>query len=518
MVYAVVVSGLSMGVAAMAFKINDGSHSAYDTALSGTTGFLFVAAGAISHALRPANPTGLLIALVGFAFFTEDLQLSRTPWVFSIGLLFTAASSALIAHLVVAFPHGVLRSRGERVLVATAYAAVFGSGLGQLLFTGSRSLAAGTVPNVLVVRDIPGFDALFSQLLVVVGTAVSLGVVVLLTYRWIAGELPQRHLSTPVLAIALFGSVMSALGTALVTVRPWGAEVAPVFMELYRLSFCLWPLAFLLGVLRAKVDSAEITRLLVERDEQALSDLVLDDEVWKGSHSLETLNAAAHLVRDNQRLTAELAEQLAEVQASRARIVSASDAERRRLERDLHDGAQQRLVALVLGLRMAQRRLTPDTDPAIRALLSTTVTELLATVTELRELAAGIRPAILSEAGPVIAVRALLERTPIEVDFPATDIPRLDATTEATVYFVVTEALTNTLKYAGADKVRIDFHLDDGRLHVDVTDNGSGGADIGGGSGLHNLRDRVRALNGELTVQSAFGSGTTVSASIPLTP
>jgi signal transduction histidine kinase len=514
--YAVVVSGLAMGVAAMAFKINDGSHSAYDTALSGTTGFLFVAAGAISHSRRPANPTGLLIALVGVALFTEDLQLSQTPLVFSLGLLFTAASSALTAHLVVAFPHGVLRSRWERLLVATAYVTVFGSGLGQLLFTDSKSLATGTVRNVLVVRDIPGLDELFAQLLVIVGTAVSLGVVVLLTYRWIAGELPQRHLSTPVLAIALFGAVVSALGTALETVRPWGSEVAPVFMDLYRLSFCLWPLTFLVGVLRAKVDSAEMTRLLVERDEEALSDLVRDDQVWKNSHSLETLNAAAHLVRDNQRLTAELEEQLAEVQASRARIVSAGDAERRRIERDLHDGAQQRLVALMLGLRMAQRRLLPDTDPVIRALLSTTVSELLAAVTELRELAAGIRPAILAEAGPVAAVRALLERAPIEVDFAAADIPRLDTTTESTAYFVVTEALTNTLKYAGADKVRIDFHLDERRLLIDVTDNGIGGADIDHGSGLHSLRDRVRALSGDLTVQSGFGCGTTVSAWMPL--
>ena len=128
-------------------------------------------------------------------------------------------------------------------------------------------------------------------------------------------------------------------------------------------------------------------------------------------------------MRDNQRLTAKLEEQLAEVQASRERIVSASDAERRRLERDLHDGAQQRLVAVVLGLRMAQQRLGSDVDPTISALLSTTAKERLAAVAELCEHVAGIRPAVLTEAGPVATVRTRLERTPIPVDFPAAEIP-----------------------------------------------------------------------------------------------
>ena len=137
-------------------------------------------------------------------------------------------------------------------------------------------------------------------------------------------------------------------------------------------------------------------------------------------------------------------------------------------------------------------------------------------VAELRELAAGIRPAVLTEAGPVAAVHTLLEQTPIPVYFPAAEIPRMDISRESTAYFVVTEALTNALKHARADQVRIEFDVEGDRLHVDVTDNGIGGADIGGGSGLRDLRDRVRALDGELTVCGAPGSGTTVSAVIPL--
>jgi len=511
LVFTVVGIGLVMGVTAGVFKIDDGSHSAFDTTLSETTGFLFLTAGAIAHLRRPANPTGLLIALVGVAFFLEDLKLSRTPLVYSIGLLVSSASSALTAHLVVAFPHGVLRSRWERVLVAAAYVAVFGFAVGQVLFANTPQ-----VRNVLMIRDEPALSGLFARLLMAVGAAVSLGIVVLLVYRWLAGELPQRHLLAPVLSIALFGAATSALGAAFAAVRPFGTAptLGTVLTVAFQVSFCLWPLAFLVGVLRSEVGPAEMTRLLVERDEEALADLVAGDEVWKHTHSLETLNAAAVLVRDNQRLTAELEARLAEVQASRARIVSAGDAERRRLERDLHDGAQQRLVAVVLGLRIARRQL--NGDPATASVLDSTITELLAAVDDLRRLAAGIRPPILTEAGPIAAVRALLERTPIPVDFTAENVPRLDATTESTAYFVVTEAVTNTLKHARANKILIDFRVCDGTLRVEVTDNGAGGVDIDSGSGLRTLRDRVRALGGELTMSGATGSGTTVSATIPL--
>jgi signal transduction histidine kinase len=353
LVSAVVAAGLVLSVAAGAFKIDDGSHSAFDTALSETTGFLFLIAGAIAHLRRPANPTGLLIALVGVAFFLEDLKLSTTPPVYSIGLFLTSASSALTAHLVVAFPNGVLRSRWERLLVATAYVAVFGFAAAQVAFSGTGARGPGAIPNVLMIRNEPVLAELFARLVMVAGGAVSLGVVVLLVYRWLAGELPQRHLLVPVLCIALAGAVTSALGTAFAAVRPLGAApaLATLLTGVLQISFCLWSLAFLVGVLRSEVGATDMTRLLVERDEEALADLVAGDEVRKHTHSLETLNAAAVLVRDNQRLAAELEEQLAEVQASRARIVSAGDGERRRFERDLHDGAQQRLVAVVLSLR-----------------------------------------------------------------------------------------------------------------------------------------------------------------------
>jgi signal transduction histidine kinase len=242
---------------------------------------------------------------------------------------------------------------------------------------------------------------------------------------------------------------------------------------------------------------------------------VQDDEVWKDSRSIDALNAAAGLVLDNQRLAGELEQRLAEVRASRARLVAAGDEERRRLERDLHDGAQQRLVSVVLLLRMAGRRYGAELPTEVRALLGGAVDELQTAITELRELARGIRPAILTEAGLAAAVRSLAARIPMEVGLSVGAVPRLDAAVEATAYFVTSEALTNALKHAQTDHVDVRIEVEGTELRVEVTDAGAGGADIEGGTGLAGLRDRVQALGGELDVASGPG-GTTVRAVIPL--
>jgi signal transduction histidine kinase len=336
-------------------------------------------------------------------------------------------------------------------------------------------------------------------------------VIVVLLYRWLSGRLPQRRLLSPVIVIALAGAVASGAGTALGSAHP----LSEPLLQGYRILFCLWPVAFLTGVLRARVGNAEMIRLLLERDGTGLAALVQDDEVWKDSRSIDALNAAAGLVLDNQRLTAELEQRLAEVRASRARLVAAGDEERRRLERDLHDGAQQRLVSVVLLLRMAGRQHGAALSPEVRALLAGTVEELQTAITELRELARGIRPAILTEAGLAAAVRSLADRVPMEVALSVGTVPRLDAAVEATAYFVTSEAVTNALKHARTDHVDVRIAVEGPRLRVTVADPGVGGADVEGGTGLAGLQDRVRALGGELAVRSGTG-GTTVCAVIPL--
>ncbi|MEU7786996.1 sensor histidine kinase [Amycolatopsis sp. NPDC049159] len=497
------IAGPALGVTALTLKAADGDHSALDTALSTATGFLFLLAGAVAHVRRPANPIGVLIALAGVALFLEDLQFTRDPVLYTIAVPLRAASSPVIAHLVLAFPHGRLRTRGERLLVAAAYLVVLGSGVVGLL--------AGDDPrDLLAIRPGPG-GAFADRALALAATAISAGVVVVLLYRWLTGRLPQRRLLSPVVAIALLGALTSGAGTALGDGHP----LSEPLLQVYRILFCLWPLAFLAGVLRARVGNAEMIRLLLERDGSGLAALVQDDEVWKDSRSIDALDAAAGLVLDNQRLTAELEQRLAEVRASRARLVAAGDDERRRLERDLHDGAQQRLVSVVLLLRMTGRRYGDDLPPEVRALLSGSVDELQTAITELRELARGIRPAILTEAGLVAAVRSLADRSPMEVALSVGTVPRLDAAVEATAYFVASEALTNALKHAETDHVGVRITTEGAELRVEVTDRGVGGASLDGGTGLAGLRDRVEALGGELTVSSGPG-GTAVHAVIPL--
>ncbi len=209
---------------------------------------------------------------------------------------------------------------------------------------------------------------------------------------------------------------------------------------------------------------------------------------------------------------AEAREQLT---ASRARIVQAGDAERRRLERNLHDGAQQRFISLALGLRLAGTRL-PDDPEAARELLAQASDELALGLEELRELARGIHPAILTDRGLTPAIEALAARATLPVEVNGLPAERLPESTEAAAFYVVSESLANVAKYASASRARVELACDDGLLVVEVSDDGVGGADPGRGSGLRGLTDRVEALGGRLHVSSEPGLGTTVRAELPL--
>jgi signal transduction histidine kinase len=229
--------------------------------------------------------------------------------------------------------------------------------------------------------------------------------------------------------------------------------------------------------------------------------------------TVRAAGAATALLLDNQRLEAELRARLLELDASRARIVQAGDAARRRLERDLHDGAQSRLVALALTLRLARMGVGEQTDSA--ALLDTCIDELRLSLDELRDLARGIHPAVLSDRGLQPAVRALAARAPLPVDIVGGPTGRLPAAVETAAYFVVSEALTNVCKYARAGHATVRVERVDGRLLVDVSDDGVGGASAELGSGLRGLSDRVSALSGTLELSSPPGRGTRLHAELP---
>jgi signal transduction histidine kinase len=196
------------------------------------------------------------------------------------------------------------------------------------------------------------------------------------------------------------------------------------------------------------------------------------------------------------------------------RLVEAGDAERRRLERDLHDGAQSRLVALAVKLRLA--RLKAQAQPEVSKLLDESTAELQASLDELRELARGIHPAVLTDRGLRAALEALASRAPVPVEIASVPPESLPDAAATAVYFVVSEALTNVAKYARAEHATVSVRRVADKVVVEVSDDGVGGADVAGGSGLRGLSDRVSALDGQLELRSPVGEGTQVRAEIPL--
>ncbi len=254
---------------------------------------------------------------------------------------------------------------------------------------------------------------------------------------------------------------------------------------------------------------------LLERDGQPLGALVHDVDLRENPGLLASVSAATATAIENERLQGEVRAQLAEVRASRARIVAAGDEQRARIERDLHDGAQQELVGLAIALRSARGRIDAAAQPELAQTLAQASERAESAITELRELAGGIHPAILVEAGLPAALASLARRAtlPVTVEAPLAD--RLPAQVEATAYFLVSEALANTAKHAQAHEAHVRAERVGDQLHIEVTDDGVGGADPTRGSGLRGLADRVAALNGTLRLESPRGGGTRLAAEIP---
>ena len=254
----------------------------------------------------------------------------------------------------------------------------------------------------------------------------------------------------------------------------------------------------------------------VERDGRRVAAIIHDAELATGPELVNAAAAGAALAIDNERLKANLRARVEELRVSRVRIVEAQDHARRRIERDLHDGAQQQLVSLSLDLRLLKSKLNGNEAAAETV---DALSEKLATaLAELRELARGIHPVILTERGLVPAVAALAQRAPVPVEANISIHDRLTPAIESAAYFVVAEALTNVAKYAQAENVIVDLRRQSDEVTVLVEDDGVGGADIETGTGLRGLIDRLSALDGTLEVEIPEGGGTRLIARIPCTP
>ena len=536
-------------------------------AVSGpVVGWSFVGTGLYAWRRRPESRFGRLMVLAGFTWFLGPLYASADPLVFTVGIVLSGIWGPVFGHLLLSFPTGRLATRARRRIVAASYVLIPLAPVPALLVSEADDVIGGCrggcPRNVLLVSDDPGLrDAALAY-----GSVVTLGLCVvavgMLVRQWRAAGAPERRSLVPLFA---------AGGLTLALVAAYAVSQVDALLWVAFAAFAATPFAFLAGLARADVSGSRGVRLLMarlgdmperadlrERLARALGDPALELAFWmpelsryvdaagspvqlpaeddphrtvteirhqgarvavvvhdraQDRETVRAAGAATALLLDNQRLEAELRARLVELDASRARIVQAGDAERRRLERDLHDGAQSRLVALALTLRLARIGVREETDTA--ALLDTCIDELRMSLDELRDLARGIHPAVLSDRGLEPAVRALAARAPVPVDIVGGPTGRLPAAVETAAYFVVSEALANVSKYAQAGHATVRVERVDGRLLVDVSDDGVGGASAELGSGLRGLSDRVAALSGTLEVSSPPGHGTRLRAELP---
>jgi signal transduction histidine kinase len=529
---------------------------------------LWLAAALWFRAKRRSRRLWLVLFAMVPASWVWAIGYIPTPLAYSIGDTFWALGTPFAIHMLIAFPNGRLEGRLDRWSVALLYP----------LFIGGWLLRAMTSPAVSSCDPVCGRnvfavwsdEALHRVVLVTLNSAtlvLAIPVAIALRQHWRAATPAARRAFLPAILAIPVNAVIVVTITLAIAFRldiDWVADHA--FMTAVG---GLVPAGLLVGLVRARLERARAASLLVELGHgvppgglrEALARAVRDPSlelafpapdasglidqggqpfrdpfagskravarVERGGKLLavvvhdpaidaedpglvEAVGSAAGLALENARLAAEVRAQLEEVRASRARLAQAADDERRRVERDLHDGAQQRLVALTMRLEQARR-----TAPASSALIDATQTELRRAISEVRQLARGVMPPILTEAGLAAAVESLAERAPMPVDVAVLD-RRFPQSIETAAYYVVTEALTNAARYAAASDVRIDGRVVDRRLVVSVTDDGRGGADPELGTGLRGLADRVEAVGGSLDVESRVSQGTCVRATFPL--
>ena len=529
--------------------------------LLGWTTVPFIGAGMIAWRRRPDSRFGPLLVAAGLVTPVSTLQWSDQPVLNTIGQLSDLLLPAVWLHVFLAYPTGRVTGTRRLIVVAGYVAALVlqvlvltlgGFDERHLLTVVSRPDLAESVQNV--------------QLLALAGLCL-VGVVALVHRARSAVPAARRPAA---LLVDSFGAGLLMVAALLVA----GAFQLPGFEILRLATFAvigLAPVAFLLGLLDARLARSGVADMVVRLTSEPAPDLreliaraLRDDSLavaywlpeygsWAGADGepvtlpgpadvrgvtvieqrgepvaallyhpslreepelVAAVSAAAAISLENGRLQAELRARLQDLHGSRARLLAAAQEERRRLERDLHDGAQQRLIALSLELGLLQSSLDGDPDAGRR--LEHARREVTVSMQELRDIARGLHPAVVSGHGLAVALESIAARTAMPLELRVDGLPRLPEPVEVAAYYVVCESLANTGKHAGARSAVVDVRLAGGMLVVEVSDDGVGGADPGRGSGLRGLADRVEALDGRLRVGTAPGGGTCVRAEIPV--
>ena len=521
----------------------------------------FVLAGLVAWWRRPDSRLGPLMIAGGFASGLSALQLTHVDALYTIGAVFDILPAAFFLHVCLAFPDGRLRSRFEQVLVVVAYSAAIGLQLVKMAlgaFGPNNLIALGSWPSAAA-------DVQHVQLLTISSTCVA-GAFVLVNRRRQAGRLRRHSLELLVDSFAVGLVMIAALFVDGDLAGPWFQQLQRATLIVIGLS----PIVFLVGLLDERLGRSAVADLMLElrsdppprqlrnalaralrdpsltlaywlpdfhtyvdldgkpvdpsqeegrtatvldRNGSRVAALVHDEALDDEPELLEAVVAAAGISLENARLQAELQARLVELTGSRARVIDAGQKERQRLERNLHDGAQQRLIALSLQLSLLEQKVSEQ--PEVRAELDQARREIALSLEELRDVARGIHPAVLTGHGLKVALESLAARAPFPVRLTVDLDQRLPERVEVAAYYVVSESLTNIGKHAEARDASVRVARTDSRLVVEVVDDGIGGADTEGGSGIRGLADRVEALGGRLRIWTPRGGGTRVEAEIP---
>jgi signal transduction histidine kinase len=521
-----------------------------------------VLCGLFAWRRRPGSRFGPLLIAAGFANFVSSLVWATSDVPYTIGQAVDLLPPILFLHVFLAFPDGRLRGWFVRSLIAASYATAISLELVRMHLGGF-----GT-HNLLEIQSSPDVAETVRKVqLTLVSVFCLAGVAVLVTRRLRAGRPLRRSLALLADAFGLALVMVAFLFFSAAFGGPWTAQIRwATFVTLG-----LAPLVFLIGLLHARLARSSVGDLVVElradlapfelRDALArtLRDPSLDLAYWlpefdtyadvdgqpvdidglgrarattlidgKGEHVAALLHdpslrdepellsgatAAAGIAIENGRLQAELRARLEELRGSRARVLDAGQKERQRLERNLHDGAQQRLIALSLELSLLEQRLEGDPDATRR--LDGARREIALSLEELRDVARGIHPAVLSGHGLQVALESIAARASIPVRLTVELKGRLHERLEVVAYYIVSESLANIAKHAHATGATVDVGRDEGQMVVEVVDDGIGGADTERGSGLRGLADRVEALGGRLRIWTPRGGGTRLRAEIP---
>lgn len=538
-------------------------------------GWSFLLAGLLVRRLRPGNRCWLLLMAVGVTWFFGTFAAAAGQNASLAGFALAGASNVVLAWLLLAYPTGRLATGRERALlgaIALLYAVRVAARL--FLYVPPDGTGCGCAPNrFLPITDSRWYDAVNAAYpwAFTAGFGLALAAAVA---RWRRSSRPGRRMLIPVVAT---GAVVAVELAYSYVVRVQSGLAVPTANDLFFLVAGVRALAagaFVIGLRRLRSSRSAVVDLVgglpehgaapdrltaalrralgdpslelaawspeesayvradgrhlqpgvgplgrattvITGDDRPIAALIHDEALLEDPGLVSAIVAAVRLTADNERLRDELEHQLAEVAASRARIVASGDAERRRIERDLHDGAQQRLVTIALALRLTEARMSGGADPATRQALSQAVKDLGEAVDELRDLARGIHPAVLSESGLAVALESLADRSTLPVHLSVRPFREPSVAVATAAYYVVAECLTNVVKHARATSATVNVTEADHGLMVEVMDDGAGGAAPAPRSGLTGLVDRVTAVGGTLSLDSETGRGTHIRVWLP---